>query len=313
MVAVAEVAVFAGGALHEFLAVYALGIHGDEGGHAVAAVDVERLGNGAETVGGIDVAAVFHVVAQAPAELVVLTVLPIVGPEVVEVVDVGALGAYDFAENAVLGHVERVHLEPVVAAVFENHAVLAGFLAQVDEFPALLEVHGRRHLDGRVLAVFKGTLGHGEMVVPVGGHVNEVDVVALAELFVSLGAGVDVGGRKACLAQELLAGFGAGFLIVAEGYNLHAGDVGEALHGAGATHAKAHKGHAHGFEFGGRQTEHVLLPGGTRGRVDYDGSFVPMPLGGRGERLGLSLQTAQGQQRCERTGQHAVQLFHTFD
>ena len=60
-------------------------------------------------------------------------------------------------------------------------------------------------------------------------------------------------------------------------------------------------------------TEHVLLPGGTRGRVDYDGSFVPVPLGGRGERLGLSLQTAQGQQRCERTGQHAVQLFHTFD
>jgi len=150
------------------------------------------------------------------------------------------------------------------------------------------------------------------MVVPVGGHVNEVDVVALAEFFVSFFAGVNIGGRKAGLAQELLASFGAGFLIVAESYDLYAGDVGETLDGSGAAHAEAYKANAHNVELRGFQTEYVLLSGGTIGRVDYDGSFVPMPLGGWGERLGLSLQTAQGQQCRDGTSQDAVQFFHVL-
>ena len=69
VVAVAEVvAGLAGFLLHVFLAVGRLGVHGNEGGEAVSAVDVKALGYGAKSVGGIDVPAVFLVVLHAPAE-----------------------------------------------------------------------------------------------------------------------------------------------------------------------------------------------------------------------------------------------------
>ena len=146
LVAVAEV----GGALAGFCfyvigAVNSFRVHGYECGKAIATMDVEHLGYRAETVGGIDVAAVFHVILHAPTQFFgvgSVGVRPVVAPEVVKVVDVGTFGAEHFAEHSMLGHVKGVELIPVVAAILEYHAVLACFFAQFDELPALFEVHG---------------------------------------------------------------------------------------------------------------------------------------------------------------------------
>ena len=101
--------------------------------------------------------------------------------------NVGTLGADNLTKHTVLGHVEGVHFKPVVAAVFEYHAVLAGLFRKVDEVPALFEVHGRGHFDGGVLAILHSELGYGEVVIPVGCYIYDVDVVALAEFLVAFG------------------------------------------------------------------------------------------------------------------------------
>ena len=288
--------------LHILLAVYGLGVHGYEGGEAVAAVDVEALCHGAKAVGGIDVAAVLLVVLHTPAELVgvIVGVGPVVAPEVVEVVDVGTFCADNFTEYAGLRHFEGAEFVVVVAAVFENHTVLASLLREVDEVPALLKVHGRGHFDGGVLAVLEGALSNGEMVVPVGCYVNEVDVGTLAEFLIAVLAKVDVCGGKAYLLHVALAGFGTTLLIVAESNNLHTGDVAEAVDGTGTAHTETYEGHANGLNFLSLEAKHVLLASGTSRGVDYDCTLLPMPL--RGGRQGLCLCRDASQSEESRKG-----------
>ena len=190
VVTIAEfLALLAGFLFYIFLAVEALGIHGYERSHAVTTVNVESLSNGAKAVGSVNVTTVFHVVLHTPAEFTgvrTIGVLPVVIPEVVEVVDVSTLCADYFTEHTVLCHVEGIHFEPVVAAVFKNHTVLAVLFRKVDEVPALLQVHSRRYFDSSVLAIFKGALSHGYVVIPVGSYINKVNVAALAEFFITL-------------------------------------------------------------------------------------------------------------------------------
>ena len=57
--------------------------------------------------------------------------------------------------------------------------------AQVDELPALLQVHSRGDLDGYVLTVLQRTLGYGEVVQPVSGYIDQVDVIAFAEFLIA--------------------------------------------------------------------------------------------------------------------------------
>ncbi|CDF23021.1 uncharacterized protein BN736_00910 [Prevotella sp. CAG:617] len=280
VVTVAEVgAFFTSSFFYVSRSVNGFGIHGYEGLHAVAAVDVKSLSNGAKAVSCINVTTVFLVVAHTPSEFVVLTVLPVVRPEVVEVVDVSTLCAEHFAEYAVLSHVQGVHFKPVVAAVLQNHAVLAGLFAQVDELPALVKVHGRRYFDGGVFTVLQSAFGYREVVFPVGSDVYEVDVFAFANFLVSLFTVVDVCRWKTGFTQELLAAFGTRFLVVAEGYNLYTGDVSEALYSTGTTHTQTYEGNAYAFHFRSGQVQSVFLSGRAFRRVNYDGSFVPMPFG----------------------------------
>ena len=112
-------------------------------------MNVEHLGNGAETVCGVHVATVGLVVGQSPVQLVIGIALPVGFPEGRQVVAVGALYIQHLAEHSVLGHVKAVELEEVVAAGLEHHTVQAGLLREVDELPNLAEVHSRGHLDSR--------------------------------------------------------------------------------------------------------------------------------------------------------------------
>ena len=250
-------------------------------------MNVQALGNGAKAVGSVNVATVLHVVLHTPAELlrIIGGVFPIVIPEIIQVVDVGTFSTEHLAKHAGLGHLECVEFVVVIAAVLQNHTVLAGFLREVDEVPALFKVHGRRHFDSGMLAVFKSALGYGEVVVPVGGYVNEVNVRTLADFFITFLAGIDGSGCQTGFLQISLTGFCTGFFIVAKGYNLYAGDMAETVDGTRATHAQTNESYANGLDFGSGQIDYIQLSGRTFGSFNYNGSLVPTPFGRRRERL----------------------------
>ena len=279
VVAVAEgFAVFAGAFAYEFFTDNRLCIHSHESGHAVAAVNVKALSHRAEAVSGVNVAAVALVVAQTPAEFVAFAVLPIVVPEWAQIVDISALSANYFAKHALLSHVERVHFKPVVAAVFENHAVHALGFAQVDELPALVEVHSSRHFYCHVFAIFHSAFSHGEVVIPVGANIHEVDIGAFAEFHITVFAAIDIGERHACALQIALAVFGTFFFIVAESFHFHAWDIHKSFHSRRSAHTETHESYSHHFDFWASHAYYVLLTGRAFGRFGNDGVACPVPL-----------------------------------
>ena len=146
------------------------------------------------------------------------------------------------------------------------------------------------------------------MVVPVGGYINQVDVGTLAELFIALLAGVDVGGSEALFLQILLAAFSTGGHVVAEGNNFHTGDVAEAVNCTGTAHTEADEGHADGLDLGGGETQNVLLSGRTGGGVNNDRTLVPMPLRGGRERLGGSGLAAECEDGCHSANNQFFEL-----
>ena len=227
-------------------------IHCNQCSEAVATVDVQTLSHRTQAVSRINVTTVLHVVLHAPVQIVlvvIIRVFPVSIPEVFQAVDVGALGTDDVAEYAVLSHCQGVHLVIVVAAVFQDEAMLAGLLTHVDQAPALVQVHGTRHLDGSMLAVFHGTLSHWEMVVPVGSDVNQVDVWALAQFLVTLFSAVDGSRFQALLAQEFLRFLSALLLVIAKSHDFNTRNVAESHHRPWSTHTESHESHAHGLQF----------------------------------------------------------------
>ena len=278
--------VFAGLSRHAFhilLAVHRLRVHCGESREAIAAVYVQTLCNRAESVCSIEVAAIFHVVSHAPTQffrLGIVGIVPICAPELVEVVNVSAFSTKHFTENTVLRHVEGVEFVVVVAAVFEDHAVLARFLREVDQLPALIEVHSRGNFDRGVFSVFESTLGYGEMVVPIRGNIDEIYVRTGTNCFVALCAVVNVGRSETFLAEFLLALLCSFAFVVAECHNLHTGDVGETDYCPGAAHAETYKGHTYRFHLGDSETENVLLSGSTLRSCGHDGALIPVPVAG---------------------------------
>ena len=278
--------VFAGLSRHAFhilLAVYRLRVHCGESREAIAAVYVQTLCNRAESVCSIEVAAIFHVVSHAPTQFFrvgVVGIVPICAPVLVEVVDVGTFCTQDLTKNSVLCHVEGVEFVVVVATVFENHAVFARFFREVDQLPALIEVHSRGNFDRGVLSVFESTLGYGEMVVPIRGNIDEVYVRTGTNCFVALCAVVNVGRSETFLAEILLALLCSFAFVVAKSHNLHTGDVGEAFDSPRSAHAETHKGHTYRFHLGNGETENVLLSGSTLRSFGHDGALIPVPVAG---------------------------------
>ena len=92
--------------------------------------------------------------------------------------------------------------------------MFAGALAQVDECPALFQVHGRGHFDGHVLVMGQGIHSHGEMVVPVGRDVHQVDVLPATQFFVAFFACIYGRFGHVGVCQVFLAGFGAVCFVV---------------------------------------------------------------------------------------------------
>ena len=170
------------------------------------------------------------------------------------------------AEESLLCHVQCGQLEEVVDAVLEHHAVQTGALCRVDELPYLVHVHGGRHLDGHMLAVLHGIEGDGHVVHPVGGNVDEVDVVAPAHLLIGFGAAaIGCGTGAPELLKQLLAVLHTVGLHVAEALHGGALYLGKALDGTRAAHAQPDEAHAHRVEWCCGKSEHIMLPGGAAG------------------------------------------------
>ena len=130
-----------------------------------------------------------------------------------------------------------------------------------------------------MLAVLHGKLCHGEVVVPVGSDVHEIDIVALAEFLITLLAKIDVGGHQTCIAERLLASFSASLLVVAESNDFYTRDVAEACHGTRTAHAEAYEAYTYGLELRSGEAKCVFLSGRTLRCFHYKCTFIPMSLG----------------------------------
>ena len=284
-------------------AIHRLCVHRHERLHPVATVQVQCLCYGAEAVRRVDIAAMCLVEVHAP-------VVPVLLPVRVEVVQVCALGMQDFAEQSVLCHVQSRQLKEVIAAVLQLHAVPACALRGVDEQPDVVERRCRRHLYGGVLAVLHGIDSHRHVVHPVGGYVDQVYVVAPAQLPV-YGVATAVGRRlgQTCTAQYLLAGIHVLRHHVTQGNDLRPWYVREAFHGTRSPHAQSHESHAHGVERGSRELQHVCLSGRAFGHCHsywFTGSAVVLGPASRRRACG---NHKAAKHCCADSSYHVSQMF----
>jgi ABC-type uncharacterized transport system permease subunit len=66
---------------------------------------------------------------------------------------------------------------------------------------------------------------YGNMMKPVGSNIDEIYVRSLAELHIAGVAIIDSSFGELCLLQKLLAILSAIFLMVADSYDLHTGNI----------------------------------------------------------------------------------------
>ena len=254
---------FPRGGLYVLGTVERIRIHRHQGGEAVSAVNVQGLAYRAETVGGIKVSAVLLVEIQPP-------VVPVGLPKRIQVVVVSPLGVNNLAKNAGLGHRERGHLEKVVAAVFQNHTVPSRALRGVHQVPAGLKGFGRRDFDGHVFAVLHRIKGHRNMVDPVGADIDQIHGRVFAQGLVGLlVTAIDLGFQPLAL-QVFQALLRTGFLHVADGGHVAAGNESEPLHGIAAAHPETyHTDTDIGNGVSGK-LKHVRLTGLARRNRQFD-------------------------------------------
>ena len=217
-------------------------------------MNVEQLASRAHTVSGIYIATMILIVIHTP-------VVPVVWPEVFEVVDVSTFCVKHFTEYALLSHVQCSQFEEVIYTVFKLHTVFTSFFRGIDQRPDFVHGHCRRNFDGNVLAVFHGVDSHLCVMFPVSRDVNEVDIVTFAKFFPGIFAtGVRSCFRQACLGQDFLC---TGGDKVAKGYDLCSGDVSEAFYCTRSTHTQANESDTYHVEFRSSQSDYVFLSGGT--------------------------------------------------
>ena len=275
VVAVPEVRTFLASAVFDqFLAVEGASVHRYQRFHAVAAVDVQHLGDGSKAMGGIYIPAELAVVVQTPSQLVVSTFLPVFVPIGRQLVAVCPLHVDNLAHQALLRHVQRIELKEIITAVLKHHHVQALALAQVDERPYFGHVHRRGHLDGDVMAMFQRLARHQIVVEPVCGDIHKIDVAAAAQVLIAVFPVIDIGGGHRSLAQYLLAGLGAVLLMVTQGFHLDAGDMCPALHRIGPAHTQSHKRHPHDRNLLHRESQRRLQPRRPLRHLRHDGPVL---------------------------------------
>ncbi len=220
-------------------------------------MNVEQLTGRPHAVGRIDVATMCLVVFHAP-------VVVILGPIGFEAMQVASLDVHQFTEDTVLRHIERCHLEEVIDAVFEHHAMELGAFCHVDHVPNLLHRQGCGHFASHVLAVLHGIEHHGSVVNPVGANVYKIDVRTFTNSLPGiLAACISICFRHACCTQETLTRVGTLLMQVAERLDFHTGEIGVAIDGILSSHAEADEADTNGIDGWETQPKHVFLSGRT--------------------------------------------------
>ena len=193
----------------------------------VAAADVHVLRHRAEAVRGVQVTVHEAMVVAAPVAFAAEA------PEdaAAKVVDVGALGVLEVAEEALAGEVQHEELFVAVAAILDDGTVALGLFSHVHELPALVDGDGGGDFDEGVLALFHDLEGHRHVPLPRGGDEDDVDVVAFEHLFPRvLVAEI----HRGFLAGDLLdvgsGALGPGFNDVADGDDFGERDVRRRVH-----------------------------------------------------------------------------------
>ena len=192
-----------GAVLHRLIAVQGepafLGAHRHQVLEAVAPVNVEVPGYRSEAMGGIQVGVVARVPGAAPQPFVA-----VLEQDVAQVVQVRGRAVQRLAEHAGVHQAIHQHLVVAVVAVLELQAVPAVLLARVDERPQVLERHRERAFARYVLPGLEGGEHHRHVPLPRGGRVDEVDVVALHQLFEGVVAvGMERGHRCSGVGDHL--------------------------------------------------------------------------------------------------------------
>ena len=215
-------------------------------------MDIQSLTYGAKAVCCVHITTILLVEVQAPVVVVVI-------PEIREVVDVSTLGVKNLAEQTLLCHIEAGELEKVVNAVLKHHTVTACAFRCVNQLPALLQRCCCGHLDSNVLAVLHSIYSDRCVVNPVGSDVDKVDIIALAELLVSLRTYITLCFGKISLFENCLALVNIALLQVTQALNLNTLKVSETLYGTRSAHTQAHESYAYNGNGVGGKAEHRLL------------------------------------------------------
>ena len=228
-------------------------------------------------------------------------------PVFCKIMNISALNVVDLSKKSLLRHVQGCHLEEIVAAVLEHHAVAAGLLAGVDDLPALVDAHRSRDFDGGMFAVVHRVDSHWHMVQPVGRDVDKVQILHLAKLSVGFFPDETLSRRKTGRGQDGIADVHPGRIQIAEGNDFHIVQKGESLDSRSASSADPDKTHTDSVD---RVTGHAegrflsRLP--CRCFKDDDSVFHPGRNGSADRFLALA-----GRKAKQRKNRKEEVFFHT--
>ena len=188
-----------------------------------------------------------------------------------QVVDISSLYVHHLAEKPLLRHIQRSHLEKVVAAVFQHHAVAARLLGRIDQLPALVDRHRGRNFQRHVFPVSHRVDGDRSVQQPRRAVVDQIDVLPFADLFPILRAGISGGGGQPGVFQRSLSILHQFRTHVAQRYDPHPVQVGITFHGHRAAHPESDKSHPNHRNRIAAQLQHVGLPfrAGRLGEFDH--------------------------------------------
>ena len=248
----------------------------------VAAADAHILGDGAEPVGGVEVALQERRITAAP---VAAGIEETRAGFAALVMDVGAFAVLQVAEEALALQVQDEEFLFAVAAVLEDRAMALVFFGGVDDIPALVDRQAAVHFDEGVLAELHRPDGHRLVPFPRGGDIHDVEVIARDQFLPGvLVAAVDRRRPAGLLPHDLGLRLRAFVEDIAERDDFHEGR-GDARGDVGAAAVQADDTHADFFLRLRRQVPDRLVTSGTWTRRAHGGGGTMRQL--RRIRLGL--------------------------
>ena len=203
--------------LHIMAQTSCFGSHGAELHHPVAPVDIQKLCDGAQVVGGIVVAVPGQVVPQP-----VVTDLHAAADLPTQVVAVRAVGVDHLAQLALTDHTGGDQLVLAVAAVFQEHKGGLCLFPCAYQFPAVVHAVAAADLQAADLALLHGLDGQRDMRFPGSRNDNGIHIGIAEQVAV-----VGIFGRfhTTGFQHTLCFVFCSVRILIAHSYDIHIGEI----------------------------------------------------------------------------------------